>query len=269
MNSAGNLHRIFDYVDVPSRFVGTRLWYNPDAFVDSANTPPLYFSIPFNHLSRFRNPGKININTIADTTSGTGPSILDGVLFGLDLTSADRDGIKSEILTSRQSGIAQDSIPTKFGNPFRPANAAGLMPALGPGGTDTQLQDTPEHEVGITRPGQGALTMNSHILTNLNGSSYQDADRNPYFTNQILTRLGDNLTTNSNVFAVWVTVGYFEYEDTNGDGVPEFGREVGEETGQIQRHRAFYMIDRSIPVAFEPGVTHNEKDTIILRRMIE
>lgn len=45
--------------------------------------------------------------------------------------------------------------------------------------------------------------------------------------------------------------------------------ELGEDTGQIKRHRAFYVIDRSIPAAYEPGVRHNEEDTIVLRRMID
>ena len=37
----------------------------------------------------------------------------------------------------------------------------------------------------------------------------------------------------------------------------------------VTRHRAFYMIDRSIPVAFEPGENHNVDRAILLRRFIE
>jgi hypothetical protein len=49
----------------------------------------------------------------------------------------------------------------------------------------------------------------------------------------------------------------------------ELGQELGSDTGQIQRHRAFYVIDRSIPVAFEPGENHNVDNAILLRRMLE
>jgi len=47
------------------------------------------------------------------------------------------------------------------------------------------------------------------------------------------------------------------------------GKELGSDTGNIKRHRAFYLIDRSIPVAFEPGENHNVDRAIVLRRFIE
>ncbi|MCH7729409.1 MAG: hypothetical protein IH991_23475, partial [Planctomycetes bacterium] len=102
--------------------------------------------------------------------------------------------------------------------------------------------------------------------------------RNPYFRYQGLSRLSNLLTTHSNVFAVWMTVGYFEV-DTRvqvqvlpstriRDGY-QLGSELGSETGEVNRHRAFYLIDRSIPVAFEPGVNHNVDRAILIKRFIE
>ncbi len=41
------------------------------------------------------------------------------------------------------------------------------------------------------------------------------------------------------------------------------------DTGSIERHRGFYIIDRSVPVAFEPGQNHNVDNAILLRRFIE
>jgi hypothetical protein len=73
---------------------------------------------------------------------------------------------------------------------------------------------------------------------------------------------------------VWITVGYFEVESagtpdtTRPDGY-QFGAEIGIDQGQIQRHRAFYMVDRSIPVAFEPGENHNVDKAVILRRYVD
>ena len=92
----------------------------------------------------------------------------------------------------------------------------------------------------------------------------RSTSRNPFFKFRDLQKLSSMVTTHSNVYAVWVTVGYFEFDDTDG-----LGRELGEDTGQIKRHRAFYIIDRSIPAAYEPGVRHNEENTIVLRRMID
>jgi hypothetical protein len=37
----------------------------------------------------------------------------------------------------------------------------------------------------------------------------------------------------------------------------------------VRRHRAFYIIDRSIPVAFQRGQDYNVEKCILLRRFIE
>jgi hypothetical protein len=78
----------------------------------------------------------------------------------------------------------------------------------------------------------------------------------------------------SNVYAIWVTMGMFEVavEETapsSGVFVERLGQEAGRETGSVKRHRAFYIVDRSIPVAFQPGENHNVEDAILLRRIIE
>ena len=46
-------------------------------------------------------------------------------------------------------------------------------------------------------------------------SNYNNADLNPYFRYQALTRLGNLVTTRSNVYAFWITVGYFEVTPDN------------------------------------------------------
>jgi hypothetical protein len=82
------------------------------------------------------------------------------------------------------------------------------------------------------------------------------------------------VTTRSNVYAAWVTVGFFEVENVppnptvHPDGY-RLGKELGTDTGEIHRHRAFYMIDRSIPVGFSPGQPLNSANCVILRRFIE
>ena len=91
-----------------------------------------------------------------------------------------------------------------------------------------------------------------------------DVRRNSYFRYQNLHRLPNLVTNRSNVFAVWITTGYFEVESGG-----TLGQEVGIDTGEVKRHRAFYIIDRSIPVAFEPGENHNVDRCLLLRRIIE
>jgi hypothetical protein len=103
--------------------------------------------------------------------------------------------------------------------------------------------------------------------------------RNAAFRYEMLNRLGNMVTTRSNVYAIWITIGYFEMEPNlvgntvvvdqfHPDGL-RLAQEVGIDTGAVQRHRAFYIIDRSIPVAFQPGENHNVDRCILVRRYIE
>jgi len=82
------------------------------------------------------------------------------------------------------------------------------------------------------------------------------------------------------VYAVWITVGYFEVKPnrvTSPAGLPdaghpdgyELGQELGADTGEIVRHRAFYIIDRTIPVGSNAAKTKNVEKAIILKRFIE
>jgi hypothetical protein len=121
-------------------------------------------------------------------------------------------------------------------------------------------------------------------------NAYDNTDRNPYFRYQGLSRLSNLVTTRSNVYAVWITVGYFEVEPAaqmlanlkppltpaqiqarlvNYPDGYALGRELGIDTGENQRHRAFYIIDRTIPVGFQRGKDLNAENAIIINRFIE
>ncbi len=74
------------------------------------------------------------------------------------------------------------------------------------------------------------------------------------FQYQLFEKLSNTVTTRSNVYAVWVTVGFFEIlsEDPTrlaAQGItnapPQLGAEFNADTGQNIRHRAFFIIDRS------------------------
>jgi hypothetical protein len=152
---------------------------------------------------------------------------------------------------------------------------------------------TPQHPL-FSAGAVGTPGPNNQVSHNV------DALRNPAQQLQPLTRIENLTTTRSGVFAVWVTVGYFEVTrapsfDQNEGGVRDkflnqaggdpvralalyntvypdgyqFGRELGSDTGEVERHRGFYMIDRTRPVAFKPGEDVNVNEAILLRRRIE
>ena len=45
--------------------------------------------------------------------------------------------------------------------------------------------------------------------------------------------------------------------------------ELGADSGEIQRYRGFFVLDRSIPVAFEPGKNHNVERAIRVSSFLE
>ncbi|QDV72152.1 hypothetical protein [Botrimarina mediterranea] len=131
-----------------------------------------------------------------------------------------------------------------------------------------------------------------------------DTERNSTQRYLPIQRMANLATTRSNVYAVWITVGFFEVKqvntnstiaeryamtDNNGDNVYEtftndalrdlffrvypdgwtLGQEIGRDIGEDVRHRGFYVIDRSRPVAFKPGDDANVSETVLVRRRIQ
>jgi hypothetical protein len=79
------------------------------------------------------------------------------------------------------------------------------------------------------------------------------ADRNPLHAIYTATRLANTTTPRSNLFAIWITL----RESVAGD--PD----------SVRYRRAFYIVDRSIPVGFREGLDYNVWDAVRLRRIIE
>ncbi|QDU31246.1 hypothetical protein ETAA8_63990 [Anatilimnocola aggregata] len=276
-----NLSRLFDFVETPSNFVKTEKWYSPNS-VNNTDTlpsprpeyrPPYLYRPPFNRLSRFRDPGRININTIfdepiwnsiigydpSDSTYTGSPSILPGLRVPFSEVMVSRQGISGGSL-----GRISQTHPTIFANPFRPANSADLMPAAG------NMRKSPVEATffrsSTSRTGEPLFGYRS-------SEASINTDRNPYFRYQGIQKINNIVSTQSNCYAVWVTVGYFEVEEaTIGAAHPDgfmLGQELGMDTGDIQRHRAFYLLDRSIPVGFIPGLKLNADNCVLLRRQID
>lgn len=150
----------------------------------------------------------------------------------------------------------------------------------------------------------GTFSQNNQTVSKLpmplfSGASTEpslNTERNPQLRYEGMTRMANLATGRSGVFAVWITVGFFEvkpasdddairtrYFDDDGEFLPGqedfffrvyqdgymLGKEIGIETGENRRHRGFYLIDRTRPVAFKPGDDLNVDNAILLRRRIE
>ena len=206
---------LFDAVHVPTRFAGIHTTGTTAAFVTvlSGSAGIYQDTVPVNQLSSFREPGRVNLNTV------TAEDVWNAVVAGPLQTS----GSAAPVKTSTQANFSAT-----------PAKAMHNILTLSGSVTLTQS--------GITPPAQ-----DSHPAL----SSLQAF--NPAHNIYTANRLANTATTRSNVFGIWITV----------------RESVANDPDSIKLHRAFYIIDRSIPVAFEAGKDHNVWDAVLLRRIIQ
>ncbi len=270
-----SFYRLLELAHVPSRFVDTELYLNPNFFVGPA-VGTEFFHPPFNRISRYRDPGRVNLNTI----------FADRVWSGLWAGHAAPSW--QQFVTNRRGAGALSTtildldpdVPTFFASPYRSIGSGQMVPPTSPANPSDRL-DRLDIDCTLLRGDNVGYTNapTNPLYGNVSSEPYNNTDRNPYFRYQGIKRLGNLVTSRSNVYAIWITVGYFEVEPSPAAGTPEgltvhpdgyqLGKELGSDEGLVHRHRAFYMIDRSIPVAYEPGENHNVDRAVLLRRFIE
>ncbi len=207
----------------------------------------------------------MNLNTITD------PLVWNGVLNGMLSPTFNQlcDSRRADAASSGAIINPATTLPTYFANPFRSAAGADLVP----------LQNMMHRGINATVLRAGTSTPDSGITPlfagNQSQAPYNNANQNSYFAYQGLERISNLVTTRSNVFGVWLTIGYFEavpWSSGPDAGHPDgyqLGEEIGSDTGEVERHRAFYIFDRSIPVGYERGQNHNVNRAILLKRYIE
>lgn len=290
--AVSNYYRIFDYLNVPSPFSGAAVE------LPTAGMPTPFNAQPYNRLPSFREPGKINVNTISDVEQRTWLGATNSFNSVQGATYGNGNATWDQMRYSRQhySGgfietpgyLPPNSYPDAFGNPFRSPGTANYAPLASmrnnvgnfvDGSWLRQVQaggNAPLFQF-LSRPGIDTVPGGSYPYRD----AFNDSDRNPYFRYQMYSKMGNVLTTRSNVYAIWITVGFFEVTpwDSDNDGDVDFDTghtdgyalraELGSDTGEIKRHRAFYVFDRSIPVAFERGKNHNVHRGMLVKRIIE
>jgi hypothetical protein len=202
-----------------------------------------------------RVPGKININMVWDQeifNALCDPQIAN--FFNQNDVNTVFTNLKSQRSPGGQPGANDKpfwgfSIGTALGatgtSPADPLDPHSTLPA--------QFTSPTLRGVGNTllRPGiQNALAFDPYAPDNLGTPVH------PYKRLQLLNKIFNNLTTHSNVFAVWLTVGFFEV--TNANTLPvQLGAEIGSAEGRQVRHRMFAIVDRSQMLAFSTNGANN------------
>ncbi len=281
---------LFSWVETPSPWSDANDYVDPrEAQFHSPSSVPANMAMtvastnwvfdalraPYNRISKFVEPGRVNLNTIAEQ------NVAQGVWFNTlvpndrtTLASPSANAIWTALEVSRRGFVAgggfytspagrfNAEVPTEFASVFKPAMEAGMVPATRSPVLDAAALNAPvnttlmryHHNPAAGQP-PGPLFRETHTQAHENALT----DTLP------ISRLANLTTDRSNVFAVYVTIGFFNYNQATGALEQEFGAEKGE----AQRYKAFYVVDRSQAVAFQTGVDHNVEKTILLRRYLK
>ncbi|TWU47944.1 hypothetical protein [Rubripirellula reticaptiva] len=262
--------------------LGTTVTGNPYSWTNAGATTNAFWlnqmtieslRAPFNILQPQYRQGRINLNTIK------GPRVYRALMEGISDTSDPAFGaFAAEFSQSRRgyllTGGASEPVmqaggtitqfdrtrPSQFGGAFRPSNASDLAPLV----TDrVRPLDRTIMRPGVTATdalGGDSPLFHKPLGGSLNGEMRQ---RSALHNDIAITRLNNLAADQSNVFGVWITVGLFKV-----DGNLHVGQELGSDLGQSRRFQSFHIIDRSVPVMYEPGQLNNAMETVLLSRML-
>lgn len=190
-----------------------------------------------------RMPGKINLNTMSfhDPVKSDVFRALCDAQSGNAFTDAQVDAVYQALRAYRfPSGATPGTQPPDAAlagaNAERPlwSLAAGVAPGAdqwtgGPRGLEQTL---------LAPRNYGGTPTDPRLFDPHNGGAH------PYLNLELLNKIYNNVTVRSNVFAVWVTVGYFEVRNENARPVT-LGAEIGRSEGRHVRHRFFSLVDRT------------------------
>jgi hypothetical protein len=222
---------LLDAVHVPTRFAGIHRTVTGNSATALEQAGIYQQTTPVHQLSSWREPGRVNLNTV--TSDDVWAAVVAGSLATSDPVPKPlplKDRVSPPASSGATGGSAgQGSTNSTADFAAKPATSMGDLLAL-----QGSAQGTPSTPLyAADNPASGTLNP-AHLLYTAN-------------------RLANAATIRSNVFAIWITL----RESIAGD--PD----------SVRYHRAFYIVDRSIPVAHEPGKDHNVWDAVVLRRIIE
>jgi hypothetical protein len=143
----------------------------------------------------------------------------------------------NRLIGSRDNFLTAGIPQSGPGNPFQ-SFAAGNIPV---GDAQYTNGNGIQNTIVAPFPSGGAAT--SPRLLELTAAAGTPAPH-PYYKYELMNKLFDRLTTRSNVFAVWVTVGYFQVTNAT-TSPPQLGAEMTDSLGMVTRHKMFAIIDRS------------------------
>lgn len=204
-----------------------------------------------------RTQAKVNLNTLNDpepwlalcdplpsTATPPGPNSFDTTAAVAEFNKVLQSRTAANVMDT--TGVAVGGLPGATDRPFI-GFAAGLIPAA----PNTQYPNGLSINDTVFRSFAGGAPTyppGLRLLEAKDSTGTTPIDANPYLNNQLLTKILNHVTTRSNVFAVYLTVGFFRVIDdpSNPNRQPVvLGEEINASAGTNIRHHVFAIVDRS------------------------
>lgn len=180
-----------------------------------------------------RIPGKININTAFD--GEIFDALIDAQQSNFFTSAAVMDVWQNNgpnSVKQRKQGVMNSTIATND-RPFWPLGA--------PIATGDPQYPVTGGSMGLSESiAGGTFTPQQASLQ----APFNSQPAPPFITNELLNKISGNITTRSNTFAVFLTVGFFEVMDDSAKPV-RLGAEIKTSNGKAIRHQMFAIVDRT------------------------
>jgi hypothetical protein len=180
---------------------------------------------PNNLLGTYRGgrwPGNVNLNTITE---------LEVFMALCDPQNATQP--YSAFSQADVQTVLTKIIQNRTGNPLANYAPGGLPMAISEGAPFKSYAAASINDTFFRPDAAGPIFMPPSSVT-----------AHPYVKSALLQKIFNNITTTSNVFGVWWTVGYFEVVDESVRPA-RLGQEIGRNENRHIRHRFFAIVDRS------------------------
>lgn len=293
------LVRIFDFVHTMPRYRGEVEYMVPSRAASISNRVNNWTGFadlikpPFNFTYDNQRQGTVNLNSLSAFPVWAG--LMQGHLSAdeyLNFNSSQALGFQSFLINRR--GYTDDQainkitpaitsgervnyrkdlnadLPTRFAGVYRSPMLAGksILPVLErPAVNSTLFRDqslatssTPTQKPFFVRS-VGELPAVNPADATVNPAS--NRLRNPWMRYQTLMRMPNLVANNSQVFLIRLTLGFFEVDAATG----ELRDEYRATEGLAERFKGTFVIDRSIPVGYQPGVDMNTRDVVIFESL--
>jgi hypothetical protein len=223
---------LLDATYVPTRFAGC---------VSSGTGPDIdrlgFSLLGTPNLPSWREPGKVNVNTVVTGTAAQDPGP-DNIVWSTLISSSTPNPF---VGTPRIR--ARPEMPASGALPLVPAISATSAVTGTAAASLTQL-------LSLSTGGTTGVFTDPSALASGTGAR----SGNPYFQYAKAIGLANTATIRSNVFAIWVSV---RVTDDSPNAPPPVVK------------RVFAIVDRSIPVGYSPGEDLNVQECIRLKRYLD